>query len=219
MAQLGASVDEFVDPGVVALAREDVKHLAFGAPQPLLPRCAAGAPRGGDRPDDVAPPPARSPTRDLRRGAVLAPGTAVPQSGVAAGRLVGLYASRLQVLHAPRASGTIVQRAITRAAAPTDIDTVGEPSKRAAGARRSVAAPRSPSRKVPSTPIWTSAGTAMICQPSTIPIVVPREPSVEATPSASTSEAAVTSPRPRSARRSRGPLVRAPRRVRDASVR
>src|SRR5213079_1329931 len=70
---------------------------------------------------------------------LYSPGTAVPQSRVASGRLVGLYASRLQVLHAPIASGTTVHAITPRAAAESDIAMVGLPSKRADGARRSVA--------------------------------------------------------------------------------
>src|SRR3954447_4693983 len=104
------------------------------------------------------------------------------------------YASRVQVLHAPTARGTIVQAPITRAAAAIDIDTFGLPSKRAAGATRSVAAPRSPSRRDPSVLIWSSTGAATICQPRTIPIVVPRDPIVEETPSASTRASEATRP-------------------------
>src|SRR6476620_10623087 len=91
------------------------------------------------------------------------------------------YASRVQVRHAPTARGTIAQATITRAAAAIDIDTFGLPSKRAAGARRSVAAPRSPSRRDPSVVIWYSTGAATICQPRTIQAAEPtRRPALGA---------------------------------------
>ena len=141
----------FPDPDRLDFTREDVKHLAIRSWQPLLPRCAVGAPRGGGRADDAAPAAARSPTCDVHQRVVLAPGAAVPQSRVAAGRLVVLslrpHASRVQVRHAPIASGMTVHIVITRTAAAIEIDTFGLPSKRAAGATRSVAAPRSPWRE------------------------------------------------------------------------
>src|SRR6266516_7116676 len=103
-------------------------------------------------------------------------------------------ASRVTVRQAPNASATIVQASNATAAAASDILTSVGPLISALGCRRLVAAPSRPSRRGPSALIWSRSGVTTICHANTIPIVVPREPTMDDTAIAITSDSPLTSP-------------------------